>query len=105
MNSLRACASRARVLAHRVRSPARMRRYLQSSFGESRYSLPPSSLLHGMPPTDAPTLVQVANLYNSNAGDVLLPVVLRDLFTSEIGPIRWRARHAHLHTGSRAIAR
>jgi hypothetical protein len=54
--------------------------------------------------TRPPELVHIAN-FGANAGDVLLPVVLRDLFTTRIGPIAWRARHAHEVVDDTAVGR
>lgn len=47
-----------------------------------------------VPGRGGPWLTHVAS-YNANAGDVLLPVALRDLFAHEIGPIRWYGTQAH----------
>ena len=52
----------------------------------------------------APEMVHVAN-FGANAGDVLLPVVLRDLFSARVGPINWRARHAHDVVDETAVTR
>jgi polysaccharide pyruvyl transferase WcaK-like protein len=41
-----------------------------------------------------PWLAHIAS-YNPNAGDVLLPVALRDLFGYVLGPIRWHGVQAH----------
>jgi SAM-dependent methyltransferase/polysaccharide pyruvyl transferase WcaK-like protein len=61
------------------------------------------SLLTGRPVSGGPVLSHVAS-YNPNAGDVLLPVALRDLFTHVMGPIRWRGIQAHPVVTDRVVA-
>lgn len=39
--------------------------------------------------------VHVASFTSKNAGDTLLPTVLRDLFSLNIGGVEWRARHVY----------
>ncbi len=95
-----------------IQTAKRVKRYLhrrrpRGYFFRERHSDPlvrqPLSLLDFEPPPDAPRLVNVAN-FGGNAGDVLLPVVLRDLFTEQLGPYRWRARHVHTTFGRAQVA-
>lgn len=56
------------------------------------------------PEKEGPRICHVAFFESGNAGDVLLPVALRDLFVSQVGPIRWRNRHVHTPVDRRAVA-
>lgn len=56
----------------------------------------------------APVVWHISNFENDNAGDVLLPVALRDLFVSGSGPIMWRNQHVRERVdrqGNRALIR
>lgn len=47
--------------------------------------------------------VHVASFTSKNAGDTLLPTVLRDLFSLNIGGIEWRAQHVYDGIGSHEV--
>ena len=47
--------------------------------------------------------VHIASYTTRNAGDTLLPTVLRDLFNVNIGGIRWKAKHVYDHVGEREL--
>jgi polysaccharide pyruvyl transferase WcaK-like protein len=64
---------------------ARVRGFLRSST-----MLPKRPVLVGSKP-----LAHVASFGVSNAGDTVLPVVLRDLWDQRIGGHRWELKHAH----------
>jgi hypothetical protein len=89
---------RARALT-RVR-PRTVRAYYHRTYNSAPFRHRPVSLLPARRPrggrstAPAPALVHIAN-FAANAGDIVLPVMLRDLFTARVGPIDWRARHAH----------
>jgi polysaccharide pyruvyl transferase WcaK-like protein len=51
-----------------------------------------------------PRITHIAS-YNANAGDVLLPVALRDLFVHVLGPIRWHGVHAHPKVTETVVAK
>ncbi len=74
-----------------------VRKRLHRRYDAAGYRRRPASIL-GEGSGTGPTVVHVAN-FASNAGDILLPVVLRDLFVHQLGPIRWVPQHAHRHVG------
>jgi polysaccharide pyruvyl transferase WcaK-like protein len=100
---------RTRAALGRVR-PKGVKSYYFRTYNAAPFRHRPLTLLppdrHRSTPGTAPPprLVHVAN-FGANAGDVLLPVMLRDLFTSLVGPIDWRARHAHEVVDGTAVAR
>jgi polysaccharide pyruvyl transferase WcaK-like protein len=49
--------------------------------------------------------VHIASYTTKNAGDTLLPTVLRDLFDIHIGGIRWKAKHVYDGVGEREVDR
>ena len=49
--------------------------------------------------------VHVGAFKTNNAGDTLLPTVLRDLFDIHIGGIKWKAKHVYDTVGSKELQR
>jgi hypothetical protein len=72
--------------------------YHSRPFGREPLTLLEQPTLDG-----APRLFNIANLA-LNAGDLLLPVALRDLISRTMGPIAWQARHAHHVVTDRRVA-
>ena len=50
-------------------------------------------------------LAHVAAFQLSNAGDVLLPITLKDVFHTDIGQLRWENLHVHNTVRDRAVER
>ncbi|MEM8527311.1 MAG: methyltransferase domain-containing protein, partial [Bacteroidota bacterium] len=48
------------------------------------------------------SLMHIAHFTTSNAGDTLLPVILRDLFEQET-PLKWKTQHAHKVVDSKSV--
>lgn len=49
-------------------------------------------------------LLHIASFTTKNAGDTLLPLVLRDLISTRIPGINWRAEHVHNRVSSKSIS-
>ena len=61
------------------------------------------SLLDDRPTDSKGQVSHIAYFARSNAGDILLPVMLRDLFESQIGRLSWRKQHVHKDVDSSAL--
>ncbi|MGB2823006.1 MAG: polysaccharide pyruvyl transferase family protein [Phycisphaerae bacterium] len=82
-------------------SPARLARLgLFYLFGRS--PLEPRSLLPEPGPPKG-TLAHVALFTDTNAGDTLLPLCVRDLIAATAGPVQWRTIHAHVSVSNRRV--
>jgi polysaccharide pyruvyl transferase WcaK-like protein len=88
-NSLKPALSASR------RAPRHTVKYV-ASWARIRGFLRPATMLPRRPARiSAKPLAHIASLGVSNAGDTVLPVVLRDLFDQRIGGHRWELKHAH----------
>lgn len=91
--------SLARKLSREIK---RIRRKLTGS-GHIAPTWKPTCLLPNS--EDRQVLAHVASFTSqgSNAGDILLPAVLRDLFVSELGGSKWHSIHAHSPVDKKVI--
>ena len=85
------------------RAPARTFTYV-TEWARVRGFLTPATMLPRRPaPVSPKPLAHIASLGVANAGDTVLPVVLRDLFDQRIGGHRWQLKHAHDAVDGRTI--
>jgi len=78
--------------ARRRLTPAGLREVYFTKYNSRPFRHRPVSLRAQPLPRNAPRLVQVAH-FHQNAGDALLPIALRDLFSTVYGPVDWRGQH------------